>query len=107
MKHAFLGIGLLSLALGAAVAAPVDDRPGVREREAAPYVLDEITRRAVDRSAAELLVETDGSLKLEFNGSHRHVYMARVGADGQIETFCATSEAAVRRFLFQRPTHLQ
>ncbi len=106
MKHAFLGIGLLGFAMGAVVAAPVD-RAGVREREAAPYVLDEITRRAVDRSAAELIVEADGSLTLELNGSHRHVYMARVGADGQLETFCATSEAAVRRFLFERPTHLE
>ena len=67
------------------------------------YQLSDVIKRAIDRSSAQLIKEPGGDLMLDLNGGHKHVYMARVAADGKIETFCATSEKAVRTWLFERP----
>ena len=108
MKRALLGIGLLSLlfcTLAATAAGNNGETSTNRKGDAKYFELDELTKRAVDRSAAELIEEANGDLTLAFNGSHQHVYMARLGVGGEIETYCATSEKAVRRFLFERPVN--
>jgi len=42
---------------------------------------------------------TDGSKVTEFNGSMRSVTVARMGADGKIETYCTTDMEAARSWM--------
>lgn len=96
---------LMFLTLNSAFSTEMSQRgPVIDRHENEPlYQLSDVIKRATDRSSAQLIKEPGGDLMLELNGGHKHVYMARVAADGKIETFCATSEKAVRTWLFERP----
>ncbi|MEM9301595.1 MAG: hypothetical protein AAGE01_05760 [Pseudomonadota bacterium] len=96
-------IFLLALLLLAAPAIAQDDREEPAEPELVPAgELTAETRRMLDRKRAELRLEPDGRQVLDLRGGHRHLLMARVGPDGKIETYCATAEAAARRWLLER-----
>ncbi len=89
-------------------AAEPPDKPTDEEAAAdQPRQLSAPVQRAVDFAAAELSSDSDGRQSLNLNGSHQHVYMARVGSDGKLETFCASHEQAVRSFLFRTPAGRQ
>jgi len=108
MKYLIFFIGLLVVSVSRPILAANEEEPGVGQAEPRePQVLSEGVMRAVNRSAAEVVAEADGSLRLDLHGSHQHVYMARVGAGGKIETYCATSERAVRSFLFEPKTSVK
>lgn len=57
-------------------------------------VLSEATDLAFDRSGRFVTTETrpDGSIISHHNGSLQNVTVARVGPEGQIETFCSTDK---------------
>lgn len=90
----FIGTPLATIAEDTAKSANSSDEVKAGE-------LSATTKRALDHSAAEVVAKENGDLLLKLNGSHQHVYMARVGADGKIETFCAADERSVRSWLFK------
>ena len=59
------------------------------------------SRVAFDRSGKILThsIQADGSLRAEHNGSLGNVTVARLGANGEMETFCTTDEAAARSWM--------
>lgn len=95
------------LVLPVAAAEPPDQPADEEAATHQPRQLSAPVQRAVDPSAAVLSHDSDGRQSLNLNGSHQHVYMARVGADGALETFCASHEQAVRSFLFRTPAGRQ
>lgn len=59
------------------------------------------SKLAFDRSGNRVshLFLTGGVMLAEHNGSMGNVTVARLGADGALETFCTTSEAAAKAWL--------
>jgi len=59
------------------------------------------TEAAFDHSGSRVIhsILADGSRFADHNGSMGNVSVARLGADGNIETFCTTDEAAARAWL--------
>jgi hypothetical protein len=62
---------------------------------------DAATERAFDHTGKHLSVshKPDGTTLTEFNGSFQNVTVARIGADGKVETFCTTDQQAALRFM--------
>ena len=76
--------------------------PAVGEAEPEPkHQLEESTKRLLDRSAQSAEQLPDGRMLLNVNGGHRHVFMARVGANGKVETYCADSAHGAEQWLNQ------
>jgi hypothetical protein len=68
--------------------------------------MDEISfapssKAAFDHSGARISskVLVDGSIVAEHNGSLGNVTVARLGADGRLETFCTTDEDAAKSWM--------
>jgi hypothetical protein len=85
------------LTLAAIVTPLTATSAGPSEVPATPresIVLSEATELAFDRSGRFVTTETrpDGSIISHHNGSMQNVTVARVGPDGQIETFCTTDK---------------
>ena len=59
------------------------------------------TRTAFDHSGSRVIHSTlaDGSRFADHNGSMGNVTVARLGADGTMETFCTTDESAARAWM--------
>jgi len=59
------------------------------------------TMVAFDRSGSKVTHRTmaDGSQSADYKGTMGSVTVARMGADGNIETFCTTSEVAARAWM--------
>jgi len=59
------------------------------------------TRAAFDHSGSRVIHSTlaDGSQFADHNGSMGNVTVARLGADGTMETFCTTDESAARAWM--------
>lgn len=88
-------IVLLPLALNAADPTKVPRTP-----------LDQIhfdpsTTRAFDRSGKYVTtrVKADGTVQTEVNGSFQNVTVARMGPNGDIETYCTTSEQDAKNWM--------
>jgi len=62
---------------------------------------DAATERAFDHTGKHQTVshQPDGTTLTEFNGSFQNVTVARIGADGKVETLCTTDQEAARRFM--------
>ena len=85
------------LTLAAIVTPLTATSAGPTEVPATPrelIVLSEATELAFDRTGRFATTETrpDGSIISHHNGSLQNVTVARVGPDGQIETFCTTDK---------------
>ncbi len=59
------------------------------------------TLKAFDHSGKAVIHKTrqDGSQSAEHQGTHGHVMVARMSADGSIETYCTTRESAASSWL--------
>jgi len=59
------------------------------------------TLKAFDHSGKSIThsVHTDGAVSADHNGSMGNVTVARIGANGNIETFCTTDERAAKAFM--------
>ena len=59
------------------------------------------TRIAFDHSGQRVIRSTlaDGTQVADHNGSMGNITVARMGADGNIETFCTTDEAAAKAWM--------
>jgi hypothetical protein len=59
------------------------------------------SKLAFDRSGSDVshLFLTGGVMLAEHNGTIGNVTVARLGADGRVETFCTTSETAAKAWL--------
>ena len=66
-----------------------------------PVVFAPTTLKAFDHSGKAVIHKTlqDGSRSAEHRGTHGHVMVARVAANGSIETFCTTGESAASAWL--------
>ena len=64
------------------------------------------TLAAFDRSGKQVTHQTlpNGTVIAEHNGTLGHVMVARVGADGRIETFCTEHEILARNWMALRGT---
>jgi hypothetical protein len=62
---------------------------------------DEASSRAFDRSGKFVTSRTkaDGTVQTELNGSFQNVMVARLGPDGEIETYCTTSEDDAKNWM--------
>jgi hypothetical protein len=62
---------------------------------------DASTTRAFDRSGRYVTtkVKADGTVHTELNGSFQNVTVARIGANGVIETYCTTSEQDAKNWM--------
>lgn len=62
---------------------------------------DASTTRAFDRSGKYVTtkVHANGTVQTEVNGSFQNVTVARIGANGVIETYCTTSEQDAKNWM--------
>ena len=75
------------------------DHPGYTLKEDIRF--SNTTRTAFDHSG-QMVVHTtssDGSISADHNGSIGNVTVARISADGRIETYCTTNEAAATAWM--------
>ncbi len=93
MKFLFSSCSILVLILAQASRAAEVEKPKPL------IVLDATTKQALSRSSATVTELPDGRTQVKLNGGHRHVMMSRLGKDGTIETFCASTEEQAKRFL--------
>jgi hypothetical protein len=88
---------LLSFSQVLFAAGPVEHKYTPKEQiEFAPS-----TKAAFDHSGASVIHSTlpDGSRFADHNGSMGNVTVARLGADGSMETFCTSDEDAARAWM--------
>lgn len=65
-----------------------------------PIVFSPEIQRAFDRSGKHLSrSKSAAGDHIDHNGSHQMVTVARIGADGEIETLCTGDEAAAKAFM--------
>jgi hypothetical protein len=103
----FLAILLFPLALSAADPSKVPrtlnaaDPNKVLRTPLDQIHFDASTTRAFDRSGQYVTtkVKADGTVQTEVNGSFQNVTVARMGADGVIETYCTTSEQDAKNWM--------
>ena len=87
------------VALLTACAAAAQQPPAREADPAEPlFELNADTRQRLSRDDWQLKHRADGRMEFKTEG-HQHVYMARVGKDGNIETFCANDVASAEKFL--------
>lgn len=92
----------LALVIAPPFALAQQVQPAESKPEPQGRILDESTKRMLDRSQSYVEQDGDGRFHLNANGGHQHVYMARIGKDGKVETFCAESIHAAEQFLSGR-----
>lgn len=95
MQRLSLWVGAIGIITSTALWA--EDIEGVQSPD--KVELDASTQKALSRSNAEFVVLPDGRKQLVLNGGHRHVFVARIGEDGRVETVCVDHEEDARRFL--------
>ncbi len=61
------------------------------DRDPAPFMLNDQTRKLLNRSGTYLEDLGGGRMGLQTGGGHKHVLLARVGAGGKVETYCTDS----------------
>lgn len=62
------------------------------------FELNAQTLALLNRDGAFIEPQGNGRQRLVTGGGHQHVLMARIGADGRVETFCADSVHSARRW---------
>lgn len=100
LKYFLVVCGLLSLP---ALAPASEDRTATGETiEFAP-----VSKAAFDRSGTRVSHRflPGGAMLAEHNGTMGHVTVARLGADGRMETLCTTDENAARAWMADEPVH--
>ena len=77
------------------------ENPEVRYTSKDQIKFKVLTQKAFDHSGKFVThsVHADGSESANHNGSMGNVTVARIGADGKIETYCTTDEAAAKSFM--------
>jgi hypothetical protein len=92
---------LLALVAGLASALALQAQEPPAAPQPGEIRFDAATERAFDRTGKHQTVshKPDGTTLTEFNGSFQNVTVARIGADGKVETFCTTDQEAARRFM--------
>lgn len=82
-----------------AINAAGQDHPGYTLEENIEF--SNVTRTAFDHSGQRVIRSTlaDGTQVADHNGSMGNITVARMGADGNIETFCTTDETAAKAWM--------
>ena len=90
-------ICLLAFSQALVAAGPVEHKYTPREQ----IEFSDSTRAAFDHSGATVIHSTlaDGSQFADHNGSMGNVTVARLGADGTMETFCTSDEDVARAWM--------